>query len=138
MDGIEIHGLDEFAAQIAEVRRKYPDAAEKELRKLGNGLKKKAIDKTLEGKVKNDKYALKKHYHISQTQQAGKTLYIEFNSDSPHYHLIERGHRMVTTTGQEVGFVPGVHMVEQSVAELEQETPGELEAWLDKLTEELK
>jgi hypothetical protein len=137
-DGIEFHGLDEFVEQIAEVRRKYPDAAEAELRKLANLLKKKAIEKTPESANadKKDKYKLKKSYHLSQTKQEGSTLSVEFNSSSPHFHLIERGHKIVGKDGKENGFVPGVHMVQKSSSEVDEETPEHVEAWLNKFTKE--
>lgn len=131
---IELNGLDEFKEQLAEVRRKYPDEAEKELRKLGNTLKKKAVAGTPEGPTGK----LKKSYHLSQTKQTGDTLYIEFNNSSPHYHLIERGHVIKASKKSEVkGFVPGVHMVEKATAELNEEMPGDVREWLDKLTKEL-
>ncbi|HEX2986095.1 MAG TPA: HK97 gp10 family phage protein [Caproiciproducens sp.] len=136
-DGIEFHGLDEYSTQLEEVRKRYPDAAEAELRKLGNKFKKKVIEKTPEGKGKNDKYKLKKSYHLSSTKQAGSTLFLEFNSSSPHFHLVERGHRIVDKDGKEHGFKSGVHMVENSSNEFEEEMPEDVEKWLDKFTEEL-
>lgn len=134
--GIEIHGLDEFKDAIEKVKKKYPDRAEAELRKLGNMLKKKAIQKTPESKSEH-KYKLKKSYHLSQTKQVGGTIYIEFWNSSPHFHLIERGHRIVDRNGKSHGFKPGVHMVEKSTEELNEEMPEELEAWLDDVYKEL-
>jgi hypothetical protein len=135
--GMEIHGLDEFTAQLEEVKKKYPDAAITELQHLGSMLKKKAIEKSPEGKSK-DKYKLKKSYHLSQPKQINGTVFLEFRSSSPHFHLIERGHKMVGKGGKELGFIPGVFMVKHSVDEMEKEIPAELEAWLDKLTKELR
>lgn len=130
---IKFKGLDEFASQLQTLREKYPDEAEKELRKLGNILKKKAIEKTPEGKATKDKYALKKCYHLSSTKQAGSAVFVEFNSSSPHFHLIERGHKIVDKDGKEHGFVPGVHMVESSMNEMDKEVPEELENWIGKM-----
>lgn len=132
---IKLDGLEEYKQSIGEVVRKYPDEAEKELRKIGNNLKKKAIDKTPDGKSK--KYKLKENYHLSQTKQVGGVLYVEFYSSSPHYHLIERGHKLIGKDGSEKGFVPGVHMVENSVQEIDEEMPEEIESWLEKLTKGL-
>lgn len=137
MGGIEIHGLDEFKDAIEKVKKKYPDRAEAELHKLGNMLKKKAIQKTPESKLEH-KYKLKKSYHLSQTKQAGSTLYVEFWNSSPHFHLIERGHRIIDKAGKEHGFQPGAHMVEKSTQELEEEMPEEIEKWLDEVFKELK
>lgn len=39
---------------------------------------------------------------------------------SPHGHLIEEGHRLVTEDGREVGFVPGKKILGKGVAEFEQ------------------
>lgn len=135
-DGIEFHGLDEYKDAITEVRRKYPDRAEAELRKLGNMLKKKAIQKT-PASGEEHKQKLKKSYHVSQTKQAGSTLYIEFWNSSPHFHLIERGHKIAGKNGNQYGFAPGVHMVEQSMGELNEEMPEEIEKWLDEVYKEL-
>ena len=133
---VEIHGLDEFKDAIAEVRKKYPDRAEAELRKLSNMLKKKAIQRTPSSKEEH-KHKLKKSYHLSQTKQAGTTLYVEFWNSSPHFHLIERGHRIVDKNGKVHGFQPGVHMVEKSTEELNNEMPEELQKWLDEVYKEL-
>jgi HK97 gp10 family phage protein len=133
--GIEFKGLDEFTAQLQTLRKKYPDEAEKELRKLGLMLKKKAISKTppIGGETRKDKYALKKCYHLSATKQGGSTIFVEFNSSSPHFHLVERGHRNVGKDGKEHGFTPGVHMVENSMNEMDKEVPEELSNWMGKM-----
>lgn len=133
---IEIHGLDEFKDAIAEVKKRYPDRAEAELRKLGNMLKKKSIQRTPSSNEEH-KYKLKKSYHLSQTKQVGSTLYAEFWNSSPHFHLIERGHRIVDKNGKVHGFQPGVHMVEKSTEELNNEMPEELRKWLDEVYKEL-
>lgn len=134
-DGIEFKGLDEFSSKLAQVRKYYPDAAEAELRKLGNMLKKKAIAKSPEGKAQ-DKHKIKKTFHLSQAKLAGKTIYIEFWSSSPHFHLIERGFTIVGKDGQEKGFKPGVYMVESAGNEVDEEIPKEVNSWLDKFTKE--
>lgn len=41
-------------------------------------------------------------------------------NNSPHGHLIEDGHRMVTKDGREVGFVRGKKILGRGVAEFEQ------------------
>jgi hypothetical protein len=57
-----------------------------------------------------------------------------YNS-SPHAHLIEHGHRMVTKDGKEVGFIKGKKVLEKSMSEFDQS--GEMENmlgdWLDDL-----
>jgi len=129
--------IEEYQNAIRMVIRKYPDRAEAELRKLGNTLKKKAVAKT-PSSGEEHKHKLKRSYHLSRVQQAGGTLYLEFWNSSPHFHLIERGHRIVGKNGAQYGFQPGVHMVEQSVGELNEEMPEELEKWLDEVFKELK
>jgi len=135
--------LEEYAGKLAKVTSKYPDLAEKELRKLANSFKKTAIEKTPEFEKTPDtnpgsgddnaKHRLKKSYHISKTQQAGDNLYIEFYSSSPHYHLVERGHYITDSSGIVLGWKPGVFMVENTGKELDAEAPAELEKWLNKM-----
>ena len=54
-----------------------------------------------------------------------------------HKGLVERGHRIVDKDGKEHGFKPGIHMVEKSTNEYEEEMPEDVKKWLDKFTEEL-
>lgn len=62
-----------------------------------------------------------------------------FNS-SPHAHLIEDGHRMVTHDGEEVGFVRGRKVLDKGIKQFEES--GQMESmvsdWLDDLLKDRK
>lgn len=55
-----------------------------------------------------------------------------FNS-SPHGHLIENGHRMVTKDGREVGFVQGKHIVKKSSEDFKDEFAKDVEDFAENI-----
>ncbi len=136
--GLEIQGLDTIQKKLNYVATKYPYESEVLLTKMGNkfrnSVKKRTPDSGYESKRK-----LMKSYRVSKVQGAGKNLYVEFRSTSPHFHLVERGHRIVNKNGRDSGKrVQGKFMVEQTVLEYQKAFPKEVEKMVDKLLKGLK
>ena len=137
-DGIEIQGLDTMQKKLRYVATKYPYESEILLKKMSNkfrtSVKRRTPDSGLQSKRK-----LMKSYRVSKVQGAGKDLYVEFRSTSPHFHLVERGHKIVDKNGRDTGKrVAGKHMVEQTVLEYQTAFPREVEKMVDKLLKGLK
>jgi len=101
---------------------------------INNSVKKKTPDSNYESKKK-----LIKSYRVSKVQGAGRDLYVEFRSTSPHFHSVERGHRMVDKKGRDTGKrVQGKYMVEKTVLEYQKGFPKEVEKMVDNLLKGLK
>ena len=137
-DGIDINGLDTIQKKLNYISTRYPYESEILLTKMGNkfrnSVKKKTPDSGYESKRK-----LMKSYRVSKVKGAGKDLYVEFRSTSPHFHLVERGHRIVDKNGKDTGKrVQGKFMVEQTVLEYQKAFPKEVEKMLDNLLRGLK
>lgn len=129
---IKFEGLSEFQKKLQEVEKKYPFESDEELKKLGKSLRKKSQDKTPVGKSGK----LKKAYKLSGVQYStGGNSFISMTNASPVFHLIEKGHKQTDKGGNTVGkgYVPGKHMVENSVTELDKEMEAELNKWMDGL-----
>ncbi|AWZ50025.1 hypothetical protein C3495_14370 (plasmid) [Clostridiaceae bacterium 14S0207] len=126
----KFNGLDEIMEEFKEAERKVPDVSEKVLKKGMNKARKLS-------KEKHNGKTGRKHINSSY-----KILPIEFESDGmnikmtntrPNFHLVERGHRLVTKNGKEIGFVQGKHMVERSMEEMEEEFPKMLKKEIKKI-----
>lgn len=89
-----ITGLDQFVQDLNQVIQKYPYESEELLKKMGNKFKSEVKKDTPVGKSKKKK--LINSYHLSKVQGYGTNLSIDFYSNAPHFHLIERGHKIVT------------------------------------------
>ena len=137
-DGIEIQGLDTIQKKLNYVATKYPYESEELLNKMGNkfraSVKRRTPNSGLQSKRK-----LMKSYRVSKVQGAGKDLYVEFRSTSPHFHLVERGHKIVDKNGRDTGKrVAWKHMVEKTALEYQKAFPKEVEKMVDSLIKGLK
>lgn len=137
-DGIQIKGAQELEEKLRRVMERAPDRIDIQLEKMGRKLRKMSKDKTPVSDKEKARH-LKDQYKLSQPELIpdGSGHQIKMYNTAPHFHLIEKGHKIVTTSGQVIGFVNGRFMVEKSVQELEEEVPAELEKWLDDLFKEL-
>ena len=136
--GFEVSGLDTMQKKLNYISTRYPYESEVLLTNMGNkfraSVKRRTPDSGLQSKRK-----LMKSYRVSKVQGAGKDLYVEFRSTSPHFHLVERGHKIVDKNGRDTGKrVAGKHMVEQTVLEYQTAFPREVEKMVDKLLKGLK
>ncbi len=131
--GFKISGVEELQAAFREVLAQAPDRIENQGMKMMRKLRKNTKERT---PVQSGR--LRKGYKLREPERLPDGFRFELYNGEPHFHLIERGHREVDpVTLQEFGFVPGVFMLEQSVAELNADAPDELEKWLNKLYKEL-
>lgn len=134
---IKFEGLTEIQQKLQEVEKKYPFESDEILKKFGKTLRKKAQDKTPKGKSGK----LKKAYKLSGVEYSTDGhSFITMTNTHPVFHLIEKGHRQTDKAGNTVGkgYVPGKHMVENSVTELDMEMEAELNAWMDGLLRSVK
>lgn len=136
MSDYEVRGLEEMMADFENAVQEFPNEAEKTLASIGRKFKKAVIEKTPDS-GKANKSKLNKKY---KTEVAGYRENIQFNfwSQSPHFHLVERGHKNVAKDGREYGFTPGVHMVERTVQEFESIVPAETDKLLKRIIRRMR
>lgn len=137
-DGLEINGLDTMQKKLNYVATKYPYESEILLKKMGNKFRNSVKCRTPDSGLQS-KRKLMKSYRVSKVQGSGRDLYVEFRSNSPHFHLIERGHKIIDKNGRDTGKrVEGKYMVEQTALEYQKAFPKEVEKMVDSLIKGLK
>ena len=136
--GLEINGLDTLQTKLNYIAKNYPYESEILLTKMGNKFRNSVKSKTPDSGVES-KRKLIKSYRLSKVKGTGRNLYVEFKSTSPHFHLIERGHRIVDKNGRDTGKrTQGKFMVKKTTLEYQNEFPQEVEKMVNKLIRGLK
>ncbi len=136
--GLEVKGLDTLQKKLNAISTRYPYESELLLTKMGNKFRDSVKARTPDSGT-TSKRKLIKSYRVSKVQGVGKDLFVEFRSTSPHFHLVERGHRIVDKNGRDTGKrVQGKFMVEQTALEYQKAFPKEVEKMVDKMFRGLK
>lgn len=155
---VEVDGLEELAETFESIIQKYPDRAAELLVKQAKELRKDVVKQ-----VKNDtdtdgtsrkSLAKVSSYGISKAQGYGAGQFIEVSAKSPHFHLLENGHRNVlpktrTVTrngekvkinlargGEVVGFTPGYHFMDAASRKRQIAIPAELTSEVNRILQE--
>ncbi|PEB56239.1 hypothetical protein CON65_15900 [Bacillus pseudomycoides] len=133
---MEIHGLTEFQRDLLAVAEvKFPKESKKIMRKIGSKARTQVARKARMDIKKITGNYHKKWKRGKVFKGRGGGLVVRVINSSPHAHLIENGHRQVTKSGQEAGFVPGKKVLDRGM--LEFEASGKMDAmlsvWLDDL-----
>lgn len=149
----ELNGLTDYQKKIDYVTANFPNESEELLRKMGNKFraKVKSRSQSLKGR-KINRASLSRSYHLSKVEKYGKAYSIDFWSTSPHFHLIERGHRVVTGgklnkkdggqsakgKGKYTGVkVDGREMVFKTYEEFEGKVPEDVERMINRIVRKL-
>lgn len=107
-------------------------SAKKFLQKAGNKLKKKTVEQA-QRSVKKYTGTYIKSIKRGKVYDFKGNLSIRTYSASPHAHLIESGHRIVTPSGKEKGFKPGYHVFEKAAKNFEDELTEDVESFIQEL-----
>lgn len=129
---VDIKGLKELQGKFQILAADNAYLKDDILEKCGKDLKKLCKDKTKLGRGKKH---LRNRYKLSKVKREGDEDWIELTNTSPHFHLVERGHRLIIK-GKEIGFVPGQRMVERSVEEYDEIFLKEIDNWLSEKLQE--
>lgn len=135
-DGLDFEGLDEFQKDLlALAQEKLPRESFKIMRKIGNRATthvRRVARSKVTSKTGNYYKGFKRGKVFKDAD--GKIVTRVINS-SPHAHLIEDGHRIVTHDGREVGFVPGKNVLADGIRQFDAKRDAEkmLEKWLDEM-----
>lgn len=138
MAKFEVLGLDDLMIGFKEIANEMPDVTAKAMTKVAKKFKAEVRNATPKRTGE-----MRKKYKI-RTKGYGAERVVIFYSASPHFHLIERGHRVVprktkskgrnkTTTGSGKKFVQGVGMLENALNEYEKIYPQEIKRAFDEV-----
>jgi len=133
--GVEVYGVDVWKAEANKIINQYPEKGAVFIDKQAKKLRKKCKDKTHKGPTGN----LKKSWRSTKAKKKYNSIRAEVKSTAPHAHLIEYGHNIKNKKdGPVLGFVPGQHMLQTSLDELDREWDGDMKPWFDNLVKELE
>ena len=138
----DISELDVYAESMIEfASNNFPKVTERFMKSEATKLKNKA-KRSAKGKLKSQPTG-----NYVKGFKAGKKVYeygdVKYNvrvyNSAPHAHLIEYGHNLVTPGGTIKGFVPGRHILENSVIAYQESFSQNIENRLiEKIKEELE
>lgn len=125
-------GFDGFDKALLDmVNVEYPNALRQEIVKLAGELHAAVTERTPAILPRKSSGHLKNHWKISLPKRVGNEYIIEVSNNVNYAGHVEHGHR--TKNGK---FVEGAHMMQISLAELEERLPDELKQWLDDFISE--
>ncbi|MBC8581431.1 HK97 gp10 family phage protein [Zhenhengia yiwuensis] len=141
-DVFQLNGVTDLQKKLSFVTKSYADESEKLLIKMGNQFRKEVKKKTPERPYGTSKKKLVNSYKVSRVKGYGRNLYVEFKSTSPHFHLVERGYRIVVggkgRKKQDTGKrVDGKYMVKRTTLEFEKELPQQAEKMVNRVVKKL-
>lgn len=138
-DGIDIGELTKFEQELINFANDTMKKESKEfLRKTGTKLKSATLKKA-KSKVKKDDNSGKyfKSIKRGKVYNYNDSLAVRTYSNDNKAHLLEKGHRMVTHDGEEVGWVDGYHIFEDAEKEFESVYYDECEKFVDKIIDKI-
>lgn len=129
--------LDEFTKRMLDLaERKMPRETRKFLMAAGNKLRKETRATAQKSVKHRTRTYLKRIKRGRVYKYQGDTLAVRVFSSAPHAHLIEYGHRMVTKSGDEVGFVRGEFVFERSYRRFQSIFVQDCEDFIDQMLDE--
>lgn len=136
-DTIAIVGLDDLEETFSRLAAQYPDRAGDMLRgeafKFRNGVAKRVREQTDTEVIHKQSLGKGTSYKVSEIKGTYQDQYVEISAKSPHFHLVENGHMMVTHTGDTVGFVPGYHFMDIQSKKEQEEMPEVVDRMITKM-----
>lgn len=124
-------GLDAMEKNLSQmIEQEYPAEFRKMVIQIAQELNDKIKEKTpvSQGKSKRKKGGyLQGNWHVGRIEKRGNEYYIEITNNTEYAEFVEYGHR--TRGGK--GFVKGSHMMELSIAEVQEFLPAHLKNWID-------
>lgn len=129
----DISGIDDFASEMLDLaERKMPNETRKFMMREGNKLRKLTANQA-KSSVKKQTGSYLKGIKRGKVYDYNGMKSIRVYNSSPHAHLIEEGHRMVTPSGREVGFVRGQKVFAKVRAEFVDQFANDTEEFIDEL-----
>ena len=136
---IEHKGLKEFQDTLTYLEKNFPKESKQMIRKVGNKVRvivRKKARQLVERRTGNYYDSIKRG-KVFMSGSKELTVRVYSSGKAPHSHLIERGHRIVTKDGQEVGFQDGYYVFDKVKNEVESQFDKIIETELDKIFRKL-
>lgn len=134
MSGVEYRfdGLDEWEKKLAQaIEQQFPKEFEQMVIDIAYELQGKTKERT-----PHKSGFLQDHWFVGDIVKRGKEYYIEVYNDTEYADHVEYGHRVRGKKGKPgKKVVPGVHMLELSLEEVNDRLPGFLRDWLSEFIE---
>lgn len=126
--------FDKLSRELLEIaKEKYPKRVKSFMKKAGNKLKKQTV-------FKAERVVKRKTGNYMEGFKAGKPYRYQGTDDcirvyngAPHAHLIEYGHKQTDKAGNDLGFTPGKHILENAGREYEDEFYDDIENFIDDM-----
>ena len=113
MDGFDTKELLALEQEFLEMTSKYPNKAKTFLRKQGSQLRKKVVANARQKtRKKTGRYI--RGFKRGKPYKLDDVDTIRVYNNSPHAHLIEKGHIIKGRDGSEHGFKKGTHVLEET------------------------
>jgi len=140
-DGFEVKGLTEFQKDLLAVAQtRLPRETKQIMRKIGSKAR-TYVARKARSEVKKVTGTYHKRWKRGKVFNGhNDELVVRVYNSSPHAHLIEDGHRMVTSDGQEIGFVAGKKVLEKGMKSFDDSGQFEslLSDWVDEMLKDGK
>lgn len=107
--------FEEFIGRLQTVQKNFPDDVETVLNRGANRMI-KALKTNSPDSGKDHKGKLNKSWK-KKIEGYGKDIHANIYSTAPHFHLVDRGHKIVDKKGHEKGFVQGKHFLQKTIDE---------------------
>lgn len=107
--------FEEFIGRLQTVQKNFPDDVETVLNRGANRMIKALKTNSPDG-GNDHKGKLNKSWK-KKIEGYGKDIHANIYSTAPHFHLVDRGHKIVDKKGHEKGFVQGKHFLQKTIDE---------------------
>lgn len=107
--------FEEFIGRLQAVQKDFPDDVKVVLNRGANRMV-RALKENSPDSGKDHKGKLNKSWK-KKIEGYGKDIHADIYSTAPHFHLVDRGHKIVDKKGREKGFVQGKHFLQKTTDE---------------------
>ena len=107
--------FEEFIGRLQTVQKNFPDDVATVLNRGANRMI-KALKTNSPDSGKDHKGKLNKSWK-KKIEGYGKDIHANIYSTAPHFHLVDRGHKIMDKKGHEKGFVQGKFFKEKAIDE---------------------
>ncbi len=115
-------GLSKIEKQLGEmIEQKYPKEFRRLVLEIAYEIQKKAMEKT-----PKDTWRLHDGWEVGKIKKLGSEYVVEIVNNIDYAEFVEEGHRL-----RDGSFKKGEHMLELSMAEINEKLPIHLKSWID-------
>jgi len=137
---VDAKDLEEFYQELDSLVKNFPKEANRLMMKSGNHARKIVLQRAKQSVVEDTGEYFKsiKRGRVWVEESTGEYK-VRAYSRSPHAHLLEYGHRMVShePDKRELGFVLGFHIFDKAANDINQQWNKILEEEFDKILSDL-